>query len=163
MARKATLIDEDAKALGVPADPPPDGAPTSRRKSGSAWGRGKITLRDATGRAVSKKDAIAKVQGEIETYLYLATAAWMLSDPECAAIAEQQIPAVAERVTALIARSDRALAVAAKTGVVGDIIGILQATLPVLRAVWAAHGPGGGGHKTTESVDDAERYPAYRR
>lgn len=142
-------------------DPTPAAAvPRPRRASTRTTTKRTRAPRAANGRITSKAAQVNQVRAEIETYLTLANAAWSLRDPECSYVAGDAIPVVAERLTAIIARNDALLGVVTKSGIVGDIIGLLTALLPVARAVWSAHGPGGDGHGTREDREDAD-YPAY--
>lgn len=74
--------------------------------------------------------------------------------------AEPHIEAVVDRVVTIVARNEKLLTTMAKTGIVGDVIQLLSAILPIATVVWKAHGVGGHGHQPAGEID-AGRYPAY--
>lgn len=183
MAR-APLTDGGIELDKMDADP----QPTTRRGPGrprktetadapkSAGNRGKIAARTASGTIMSRAAMIAKVESELYTYFSLAVATWEIKDPECAGMMLEQVvlptdsgpvrmerlAAIVNRLTAIIARNDRILAMLAKSGLIGEAAVLGSLLVPVGRQIWAAHGPTGDGH--ARGVDDvtAEQYPAYR-
>lgn len=167
-AKRTTEVLTDQELPGLDQldrDPEPTAARRGpgrpRKATGTTRGPGKIPARSTTtGRVMSKAQMISQVNGEVYTYLTLAQAAWSLRDPECAGAAEPQIAVIAEKITAMIARNDSLLTMVTKSGIIGDVIGLLGAVLPIVRAVWTAHGPGGHGHDEQGEID-ANRYPAY--
>jgi hypothetical protein len=108
---------------------------------------------------VSKTAQVNQVRAEVQTYLTLANAAFMIRDPSCASVVQVQIPEIADATAALIGRNEAMLAVMTKSGILTDVIRLLGAALPIVRVIWSAHGPGGSGHELEER-DDADRYPA---
>ncbi len=166
-ATTAVLEDQEIPGLErLDQDPQPRATrgPGRPRKATTAGARGRIAARTPAGRVMSKAAMQSKVREEIEMYLSLTVAGWELRDPECAAEATpERIAVIADRLVAMISRSDSLLQTAASSGIFGDIILFLNAILPIGKAVWKAHGPGGMGHDRQE-VDPSEltaRYPAY--
>lgn len=167
--RSTELVDQPFPEMSdLDPDPQPVAArrgPGRPRKATTtgARGPGKIPARTSSGRVMSKAAMETKVRAEITTYLTLANAAFSLRDPECAAIVEAQIPEITDRAVALIARNESVLAVVAKSGIIGDILALVSALFPILRQMWAVHGPGGKGHDLDESRGsiDADRYAPY--
>lgn len=163
--RSAELVDQE---LPLDLDPAPAAARTRAPRKAAAvkatGTRGKIPARTPTGRVMSKAQMQAKVRDEVVMYLGLVHGGWDLRDPECASVVDQdRLDVIADRVTSMIARSDSLLEMASKTGIIGDIVGLLNALFPVAKAIWRAHGPGGHGHGPIEERehDYAAQYPAY--
>lgn len=177
MAR-GTAVLEDAPLPGLddldhdpaPATPKrrpgrPRGSGTAARSTGT---RGKIPTRNAKGQIVSAAQMMDKVEGEIYTYLVLLQAGYELRDPDCAAAwaeplddGRDRLAELAKRTTALLARSDKILAIAYETGIVGEIIQILMLLIAPLKAMWRAHGPNGTGHSREALSGDYDGFPAY--
>lgn len=158
-ARKLDLADDRIDQDPAPVAP----APRRGRPPGKATAR-KVAARTSTGRIMSKAQMTDKVRAEVGMYLGLVVAGWEIRDPICAQSATQErLDVIADRVTSMIARSDSMLELAAKSGILGDIIALIHAALPIISTVWAAHRPGGHGHKSVEEVagDYAEQFPAY--
>lgn len=170
--KRATVADDDTLPglSDLEQDPQPTAAPVRRgpgrpRKAttSTARGPGKIPARTSSGRVMSKAQMESKVYNEVYTYLTLAHAAWELRDPECAGAATPRIGDIAQRVTGMIARNESLLATVAKSGIIGDIIGLLGVLLPIGKAIWMAHGPGGKGHDDMTGHFDEDRYAPYSR
>ncbi len=161
-ARKPTaVLDDPPFDLDLPTDPEPAAAKT-RRPTGRPPGRPrKIAARTPSGRIQSKASLMAQVQTEAEMYLTLFVGAWGMRDPECAEVANQQIPEIAARVVKILSRNETLLAKVADSGILGDVAMLISALMPVGRQVWRAHGPGGHGHAPVEVDHDAlaARYP----
>jgi hypothetical protein len=110
---------------------------------------------------MSKAQMVSQVQTEVTMYLEIMAGGWELRDPECAAEAtSERLSVIADRLTAMIARSDSLLAMATKTGIIGDIVALLHAVKPIATAVWKAHGPSGHGHGAIEELA-YDQYPPY--
>lgn len=160
------LVDVPLEGLDLDQDPTPvrrgPGRPrkTTAPAPAKPVGSRKITARTPTGRIASKQSMVSEARDEIEMLLTLGVMGWSARDPECAAVAEQQVPIIADRMVAIIARNDKVLRKIAETGILGDIVKLAAATLPVIKAVWQAHGPTGTGHGEAPDVD-LDRYPAY--
>lgn len=138
-------------------------APRTRTVAKKTAGR-KPSVRTAAGRIMSKAQMVDKVRVEVRLYLDLMQAGWEMRDPICAqAATPEALDTIAERVVNMIARSDAMLEFATKTGILGDIIALIHAVFPIVSTVWAAHRPGGHGHRSAEEVrgDYQEQYPAY--
>jgi hypothetical protein len=106
----------------------------------------------------------AKVREEAFTYLSLMAAGWEIRDPWCAAQAtEERIGVVADQFVAMVSRSDSLLQSVASSGIIGNVIMMMNALFPIVREVWRAHGPGGHGHQDQggDEGDVTARYPAY--
>lgn len=168
MPRARKLVDQELPGLDeFDKDPEPVAARPRRgrppaKTSGSQKAR--IPARTPAGRIMSKAQMITKVQAEVSMYLMLAQGAWDLRDPTCAAVATQdRLDIMAESMTNMIARNETMLKYAASSGIIGDIVKILHAVLPIAREVWRNHGPGGLGHQSIEEVTDAyaQRFPPY--
>lgn len=167
MPRRKIIQLEDQELPGledVAQDPAPTATRTrAPRKATRAVGnRGKIATRTPAGRVMSKAAMVAQVRGEVGMYLDLMHAGWEARDPVCAAHAtRERLDTIADRFTSMIARSDKLLATATKTGILGDIIALLHAVLPIATAVVRAHGPAGTGHESVEEIqrDYAAQYP----
>jgi hypothetical protein len=113
-------------------------------------------------REATRAQQVDKVRAELRMYLELMATGWEMRDPDCAAAATpDRLDTIADRLVAMIARSDSLLAMAGKTGIVGDITALLAATLPIASAVWRAHGPGGTGHDRKD--EDYGAYPPLAR
>lgn len=173
-----------ARAPRVPAQRQPDGdaltnldsldqdpAPVERRPVGRPRkapallkAPGKIPARNAKGQIMSPAQMQAQVNADAIMYLGLARAAFELRDPHCAAaIEDKHIEDVAARMTRLIARNDKMLALATQSGVLGDVLGILGTVLPIAGTMWKAHGPGGTGHQLDQAEEGHARTFAPHR
>jgi hypothetical protein len=161
-APAAELEDQELPGLErLEQDPPPRRRPGRPRKSVAAGNAGRIPARTPSGKIASKASMQADVRAQLTVYLASGAALWSLRDPICAAEAtEERIETVADGLTAMLSRSPAALEFAAKSGILGDIAKILHAALPVVRAVWRHHGPGGTGHGTEDQIDHGS-YPPY--
>lgn len=167
-ARATATILEDTPLDGLEdlkTDPEPAAArPRRGRPPKAATGsRGKIVARTSAGRIQSKAALIGQVRDELELYLTVFVGTWGMRDPECAQVAQQQIPEISDRVVKLLSRNDKLLTKVAESGIFGEIAMLVSALLPIGRQVWQAHGPGGHGHAPAEvnDADLAARYPAY--
>lgn len=172
MPRRKATVDEFEEiplpgADSLDPDPLPRAARGRPRKVAvkAAGNRGRIPARGTGGRILSKTAMHNKVRDEIELYLSLTVAGWELRDPICAASATpERIGAIADQITAMIARSDTLLETMSKSGILGNAVILLNALMPIAREVWAHHGPSGQGHRPDEGMmgdDIADRYPAY--
>jgi hypothetical protein len=122
----------------------------------------KMGPRTPSGRVMSKAQMVETVNREVTMYLLLGQAGWELRDPECASAATQdRIEIIAARLTNIIARNDKLLELATRTGIISDIVTLLHAAMPIARAVWAAHGPNGHGHEGQRAEVNYADYPAY--
>lgn len=165
-------LDEFGLPGGDPADQEktPDATPVrARRASASTGTRGKIPLRTPRGTIASKAEKTAKVRTDILAYLTMLSGAWSVGDP-CGdlmfeqvtydGIKVQRVEALADAMTAIIARNDAVLDMVAKSGVVADLAKLGALVWPIARAVMKAHGPGGSGH-AERAPEDFDAYPAY--
>lgn len=188
--RKATatdeLVDQSLPGLeGLPQDPAPRPARGRPRKNAAApvekpaaGNRGRIGTRTPTGRMMSKAAMQSKVAEEVYTYLSLAAAGWELRDPECAAVLydqvivptaqgprqQERLAAIADRLVAMISRNDGLLRKMAESGILGELAVMLHLAVPIGKAVWRAHGPGGQGHGDSENGQQPsyDQFPAYQ-
>lgn len=155
------------------ADPAPGETPKRRGRPPGSKNRQSAAN---TGETPTIARLRTKVQIEIYAYLSLAANGWALIDEDCAAPLFQQatiptatgpqkverLEAIADRITAIIARNPELLEKFAKTGVVGDIVTLIVLIAPVAKNVISAHGPGGHGHEPDRGVkDDLNAYPAW--
>lgn len=172
MPRRKTTAAAELGEAGLPGldgldhDPEPAATRTRTRRAPAkaAGNRGKVPARTTGGRIMSKAQMTAKVREEIGMYLDLMAGGWEIRDPICAqAATADRIAVIADRLTSMIARSDSLLVMATKTGIIGDIVALLSAGLPIIKEVWRAHGPGGTGHASPEEVAAgyADQYPAH--
>lgn len=126
--------------------------------------RGRIPVRTPAGKIASKAQQIETVREQIEFFLSLGAAGWAMRDEECAATAtDERIGKFTEGLTRMVARSPKLLNYAATTGILGDIVMMLSAAVPVATAVWKAHGPNGHRHGVRDELEglDSDRFPAY--
>lgn len=173
---------DDLTLPGMPADPeqpaaldpdPQPGKPARRgpgrpRKDGTAPAAAKRTsTRSSTprssARAVSKAASVAEIRAEIELYLMMAAGAGSLQCAPCGAVAEEQVPKLADKLAAMIARSPALMAKFSTGTLLADVFGLVMAALPIVRAVYSHHGPGSR-HEHAEGVSDVDpfsRYGAY--
>ena len=163
MPRARKMVDAPLPGLeGEDQDPAP--AATRTRAPRKAAGRTTVRKARPAGRVQTKAAMQNQVRAEVGMYLALLQGGWEMRDPECAAAATpERLDVIADRITAMISRSDSLLEMATKTGILGDIIALVSASLPIVSAVWRAHGPGGTGHQSPEEVSRgyAEQYPPY--
>jgi hypothetical protein len=176
-AIEAELADTELPGLeDLPQDPAPAPARRGRPRKAAApvkkaaGNRGRIPTRTATGRIRSKAELRAQVGTEVYTWLTLAAGAWEMTDPDCAGLlyeatpqGQERLMVVAERLTNMLCRNDSVAEFIVSSGIVGDAVALLGALLPIGKAVFKAHGPGGHGHRSVQEVRDGwERdFPAY--
>lgn len=178
-ARKpvAELPDDDdllVKPEAVPDDPRPRAARGAGRPRKAAprgaGSRGQIPARTPAGRIMTNAQMEAKVRAEVGMWLEMGAGAWEMVDPECASSlaipmrnGADRVDTIADQVTAMIGRNKSVLAFAAKSGIISNAVMLLGALVPVGKAVYRAHGPGGHGHHmdTGVSGDFDSQYPAY--
>lgn len=154
-------IDEQTAMENIAVQDP---APGTRRVRKAATGnRGNIPARTATGRIRSKAETVKNLRDEIEFFLTMGQAGWSLRDEECASSATpERIATMADAMASMAARNDKLLNYVAKSGVIGDIVRLLSAAVPIAIAVAKAHGPTGRGHQLEDvRGDDAFAFPAY--
>ena len=171
-----SLPDDDDEALVTPGAVPPDPRPRASRGAGRprktapklAGNRGRIATRTASGRIMSEAQMVAKVRAELGMWLEIAAGGWEAADPECAAslfepirTGQPRLDAIADRLTAIVARNKTLLVSVSKTGIVGDVVALLALLAPVGKTMWQTHGPSGRGHSDTGVSDDLNNYPAY--
>lgn len=163
-ARRTVLADAELPGgEDIGQDPAPAASRTRARRVPAKRAPARASTRKAP-RALTEAQMVSKVRDEVGMYLSLIAGGWELKDPICAETATQErIDAVADKVTAIIARSSSALELASKTGIIGEIVGLIHALWPIAREVWRNHGPTGVGHKSLEEVEGeyAARFPAY--
>lgn len=187
MARRTATPDPDMAALaadttmpglgGLTADPAPKRRPGRPKGSTNRATTAKIGTRNSRGQIMSKAQLIAKVEAEAYAFFSLMVATWEFRDP-CAAVMHERVtlstpggPVDTDRLQALVAkfveilsRSDKALAFAASTGMIGSLLETGMLVLPIARTLWEAHGPGGHAHQLDQlgvpADEFAHRYPA---
>jgi hypothetical protein len=112
---------------------------------------------------------VGEVREQIEFFINLSAGGWSMRDPVCAAsVSEERAAAMSKHLTNMLARNDRLLAYAANSGIIGDIVGLLHAAVPIIREVASHHGPGGDRHgQAPHLLQDPEhldaQYPAFSR
>ncbi len=149
----------------LPQDPAPRRGPGRPRKTTAAKATpAKRAPRARAGRPPSHATLKLKVRDEAVTYIGMVRLGWGMRCPDCAgSLTDEAIYALADAFVELIAKSDSLLRMAANTGGFGQAVALLNALMPTIRTVWAAHGPGGHGHQDQGEggMSDADRYPAY--
>lgn len=176
------LPTDDESALdgsadkGFDADPVPRAARTRTarkpRARATTTRRGSIGQRDTSGRIMSKAAQVAKVKEELYLWASLFIGGWELKDPECAApwfamtnvggVQRERLEAFVDRITTMIARNDKWLAVVANSGAIGDAAMLGGLAWPALKVVVKHHGPTGIGHQVEDTDAYADQYPPYR-
>lgn len=183
--RKAeTLTDAELPGLeDLDQDPTPAaakprrGRPPGSRTTTGTGNRGRIPARTANGRIMTKAQMQAKVSVELYTYLSLFAATWEMRDPTCAAVLYEpvtipgpsgptqveRLQGIVDRLVVIISRNDTVLRTMAESGILGEIAVLGHLVFPLGKALFAAHGPNGTGHRPVEEVtsDYAAQYPAY--
>lgn len=94
------------------------------------------------GKFVSNKQLQGQVADEVDMLLKLLAMTWSLSDEECAPVLNECSTAIAADAARLLARSDWLMEHVVTGGLIADSIRFLVTCMPVLRTVWAHHGPG---------------------
>jgi hypothetical protein len=169
-ARKTQVDIDDAEFARAVGEMTPDPAPASaprkrapRAAAGSPRPRSRAAGGAAAGRPPTKAQLRATAREEIGMWLTLFHAGWELRDPTCAqSLTADAVDTVADRVTAMVARSDGLLRIMGRAGVLSDAMMVITALREAVATVWHHHGPGGVGHGTDRSGEDVAAYPAYR-
>lgn len=175
MPRRTPLADAELDGLdNLPADPPAKTATPARRGPGRPKGsttKGRIPVRTSTGKIASRAEMIATVKGQIYVIVAPAAAMWEIRDPECAevlheptATGEDRLEAIVDRIVAMIARNSGVLEFLAKSTLLADAGVLAMLLTPIIKKVWAHHGPMGVGHTTDPEAlasDYARNFPAY--
>lgn len=183
----STPIDaEDQNLPGMhdedfPQDPQPAKRGPGRPRKSATPGAPKVTTRRPTtraaraGRVMTRAQMVDKVSAEMYAFSSMLLVAWEIRDPECASVmydqvtiptpngmvADQRLNALIARTVAIIARDEKRLELLAKSGMVGELIGLGALLVPIGKQVWRHHGPGAAGHgDQTEMGYDPAQYPA---
>jgi hypothetical protein len=113
---------------------------------------------------------IAKVRDELYMWGSLIVGTWSMRDPCADMMLEpikiaggemERLEAFVDRLSAIIGRNDKLLAMAASTGIVGEIAALATLLYPVAREIVRVHGPGGHGHQIEGQTSDNGSYPAW--
>lgn len=157
-----------------PAPLDPDPAPGKRgrgrpRKTAAAPAAASTpTRRQSTPRASKPRTAtsaatVAAIRDELELYLLMAAGAGSMRCPSCGSVAEEQVPKLADKLAAIIARNPALVAKFSTGTLLADIFGVIMAALPIVKAVYSHHGPGAHDHagEVTADADPYSRYGAY--
>lgn len=161
--------DEDAGALGD--DPQPTKRRPGRpRKDESAGNKGVIAARGPDGKILSDAALANKVRSELYTWASMLLVAYEFKDPHCAGLFTEQVDLpngktqerlslIVDRLVAIVSRHKPTMVFLAKSGVVGEFAMLGAALSPVVKAMWAAHGPTGHGHQEEKHDADLSSYP----
>lgn len=156
-------MPEGIDAPALDPDPQPGKRGRGRpRKSTAAPAA--ATRRTSTPRAPRQPTAAATVRAirdEIEVYLLMVAGAGAMRCAPCGAVAEEQVPKVADKLAAIIARNPALVAKFSTGTLLADIFGLMMAVLPVAKAVAAHHGPGAGAHSHDGEVSADAAYDRY--
>lgn len=175
--RKATvtesaIVDEPMPGMeNLGRDPEPV---AERRRPGRP--RGSATkkpgaLRGANGRIVSKASLKAQAATELLAVGTMLARIWEWRDPECAGVLfepvdlptgqTQRLAGIVEEVVDILGQNDKVLAVFTNTGMIARLGVLGMLTMPIVSRVWAAHGPGGHGHRPIEQAETSDYATLY--
>lgn len=168
---------DDVTLPGMPADPEqpvqldPDPQPGRKRGRPRKDAAAKVAPAPArrtpaarSPRTATKAATVAEIRDEIELYLMMLAGAGSLRCAPCGAVGEQQVPKIADKLAAMIARSPAMMAKFSTGTLLADAFGLIMAALPVVQAVYMHHGPGSAHqheHEGVSEVDPYSRYGAY--
>lgn len=178
---RARTVAEDASAIrdevipGLEQDPAPvrrgPGRPPGTKNTPKP-ANPKIKMRNSSGQVMSKAQLKAKVATEIYGFASMFVGLLGMKDA-CADVfleearmpdgsTQERLAAIVGKTVDILARNDNVLSAMATTGLIGELSMLGALLAPVVKQVWAAHGPGGHGHR--EELGDvgeyAHRYPA---